>query len=63
MVKVEVDATGTVSGTHVIRSSGNVPLDTWVQEQLRLRRYRPWMVQGRAVPVEAEMTVVFNTGK
>ncbi len=58
-VVLHVDAGGSVSRVEVARSSGNPALDEHVRSALATWRFRPWMEQGRALPVRAPITFNF----
>jgi protein TonB len=56
---LHVDAGGRVARVEILKSSGNPELDANVRSTVETWRYRPWMHQGRAVPVSTGMTFNF----
>jgi periplasmic protein TonB len=60
IVKLQVDAGGKVTAASVVKSSGNPPLDEYVRKQLSQWTFRPWIVNGTAVPFESAVPVIFQ---
>ena len=59
-VKLCVDTAGAVAGAQLIKSSGSPAWDAEILEGMRAWRFRPFLVNGRAVPICTAFTFIYR---
>jgi TonB family protein len=59
-VKMCLNRGGSVESVQMLKKSGYAEYDTLILSQMRLWKYRPFKVNGQAVPVCTSVTFVFK---
>ncbi len=63
VVKMCLSAGGTVQKLNVLKSTGHAAYDNKIKTKMREWKYRPFMVNGKAVPVCTSVTFIYRPAK
>ena len=63
MVKMCLTSGGTVQKLNVLKTTGHPAYDNKIKTKMREWKYRPFMVNGKAVPVCTSVTFIYRPAK